>query len=91
MKRQVTSTGVGDYSWRADGREIVFVTPDRTVMAMAVNGDGFKVPEVLFKSPMPILAADITRDGKQIFAVVGRRREAAFIRVVTNWPATVPR
>jgi Tol biopolymer transport system component len=91
VKQQITSTGATTYSWRADGREIVYMTPDRTVMAMAVNGDTFEAPVVLFKSPVPILAGEITRDGKQIFAVVGRPRDAASIHLVTNWPAALPK
>ncbi len=60
--------------WRGDGKEIFYLTPDGTVMAMEVNTDGatFQAasPKSLFKVPMGVLFWDVAPDGSRFLMPV---------------------
>jgi eukaryotic-like serine/threonine-protein kinase len=55
-KVRVSSAGGLQPDWRGDGRELYFLTPDRTLMAVAVQAEGdrldFGTPVRLFKAPV---------------------------------------
>ena len=90
-KRQLTNGGVTGYTWRADGREIIYMSPDRTVMSIAVNGDEFAAPKELFKSDGRITAGDLTRDGSRILVSVVEPKPAVPVTLVTNWLSAIPK
>ncbi len=93
-KSQVSRNGGGSPLWRGDGREIVFVSADRTIMSSSVQntGDGVAVsaPRSLFKINVGLSVGriyDVTADGERFLAAipVPSRVPPAFT-VVTNWP-----
>jgi Tol biopolymer transport system component len=75
-----TEGGLGMVAWRADGRELYYLGPDRGVMAVGVRTDSgfeFGKPRLLFKAPdsIPVVGtpgalASVGRDGERfLFAV----------------------
>src|SRR5262245_49597747 len=75
-----TEGGLGMVAWRADGRELYYLAPDRGVMAVGVRTDSgfeFGKPKLLFKAPesipvtgTPGALASVGRDGERfLFAV----------------------
>ena len=97
-KYKVSSEGGGQPAWRADGRELFFLSPDGTMMAAAIAASGQVegVPQALFPAiPRYGLALGtsqyaVTKDGKR-FLVHSRPQESATapLTVVINWPATI--
>jgi hypothetical protein len=78
--------------WRPDGKEIFYIAPDRSLMAVEVTVKGTTLepglPRVLFG---PILAVGgrnyaVSADGKRFLAMTrpGRRTDAP-ITFVQNW------
>jgi eukaryotic-like serine/threonine-protein kinase len=98
-KWPVSTTGGYEPRWRADGREIYYLSEDRKLMAVAVGpGPSFSVPKVLFQTRVP---AGVTpnrthfvpsRDGQR-FLVNTESTDVspASITVVTNWAARLKR
>ena len=95
------STGGGDQSyWRADGRELFYLRPDRTLMAVDVKaGAGFEagLPVALFPTRTQTVAIGSSRahyaaaeDGQRflINSIVDRANLAP-IQVVLNWSAAL--
>lgn len=87
--------------WRGDGKEIYYLTPDRKLMAAAVNAgrDGLtvSVPQQLFSTQMhlrpsgaPLVPYDISSDGKKFLmdAKLADQGESA-LTVVVNWLGAV--
>jgi eukaryotic-like serine/threonine-protein kinase len=69
----VTSGGGRVPLWRADGKEIFYMTPDGTATAMEVNaGTGFQggVPKPLFKVPAGVVFWDVSPDGTRFLMPV---------------------
>ena len=96
-KYQVSRDGGSHPLWRADGRELFYIAPDATMMAVPVAaGNQFEAgaPQALFDSGVQRLNAGrlygVTKDGKR-FIVARRNRviNAAPITAVINWLATV--
>jgi Tol biopolymer transport system component len=75
-----TDGGLGMVAWRADGKELYYLGPDRGVMAVNVrteSGFEFSKPRLLFKAPdsIPIAGtpgalASVSRDGERILFAV---------------------
>jgi Tol biopolymer transport system component/predicted Ser/Thr protein kinase len=100
-RRQVSAHGGGQARWRADGKELFFLTPDGQMMSVAIASDvksgtlEFKAPTPLFVSPiarpsMTVDQYDVARDGQRFLFVRPRREQNAFlppITVVVNWQA----
>ena len=92
---QVSTGGGGDPHWRGDGKELFFLAPDGTIMAVDVNGSGqaFQsgTPKALLKTslaPNSQRGWDVTADGKR-FLVAAPSAAAATpssYQVVLNWP-----
>jgi Tol biopolymer transport system component len=98
--RQRISTGGGFFpQWRADGKELYYSTPDNTLMAVEVHGDG---PEFSTGTPnalFPLKAAPAfslgtfwqpMRNGQRFLVL--RPAEPAQgkpITIVTNWQAAL--
>jgi len=75
--------------WRADGRELFYVAPNRYMMAVAVtNTTEFRVgtPVPLFQIPPGGIIGDVTADGKRfLLATPLEQGAAAPFTVVLNW------
>jgi Tol biopolymer transport system component len=94
-KWQVSTNGGYEPRWRADGREIYYISEDRKLMAVPVSaGPSFGVPQPLFQTGVPTgVNANRThyvpsRDGKR-FVVNTESRDPSptTIKVVLNWTA----
>ena len=93
-KWQVSPEGGTQPRWRADGRELYYLTPTAKLMVAAVDpsGAGFQVGEIteLFDTPrLPsgVFDYDVTADGERfLMNTVG---DSAFepITLVVNWTA----
>jgi eukaryotic-like serine/threonine-protein kinase len=97
-KWQISSGGGGQPQWRADGKELFFVTPDDTLQAVPVSmGASFEpgVPKPLFKRAIERSGLVRSRwcptsDGQRF--VLNAAREAGQsppFAIVLNWPATL--
>jgi len=103
-KWQVSAAGGAQPQWRADGKELFYVAPDRKLMAVEVNGAGAAftagIPKVLFElnviSAFPgggsVMHYAGTRDGQRFIVntVVGDSAQVP-ITVVLNWTAGLKR
>jgi Tol biopolymer transport system component len=89
----VSSAGGIDPKWRADGREIVYLGPDRMLMAVSVTMTG---DAVSLGKPVPLfsLRADAggwgaswtsNADHTKFVVVDAAHRSAQTFRVLTNW------
>jgi Tol biopolymer transport system component len=91
----VSTTGGYEPRWRADGREIYYLSEDRKLMAVAVGpGPSFGVPKPLFQTHVtPGVTANRThyvpsRDGQRFLVNTQSAEESpAAITVVMNWAA----
>jgi eukaryotic-like serine/threonine-protein kinase len=94
-RRQVSSGGGVQARWRADGRELFYLTTGGAVMSVAVR-DGavpvFDAPKLLFQSPLANPSSgldqyDVTGDGQRFLFVVPHEQERTLppITVVVNW------
>jgi Tol biopolymer transport system component len=85
----------GGAIWRADGRELFYLSPDGTLMAVAVSTEPtFSVdgaPQALFKLPATIVFFDASRDGERFLVAVpdGARPPLPPYRVILNWTSTL--
>jgi eukaryotic-like serine/threonine-protein kinase len=77
--------------WRGDGRELFYLAPNGTMMAVEVAaGQDFDAgaPTPLFQTPRGAIVGDVTGDGKRFLLVTpaGPSASVAFT-VVLNWTA----
>jgi Tol biopolymer transport system component len=96
-RRQLTAHGGRSPRWRANGREVFYLTPDGRLMAVDVKTSPsitFGVPHVLFQTPLgnaysPFDLYAVTRDGQRFLFPVAQRENALPrpITVVLNWTA----
>ena len=93
-RRQVSTGGGTQPRWRADRKELFYVSPDRKIMAVDLRTEPLLeagAPHALFQTQiLPTIEArnhyDVTADGQR-FVVNSRRPEDAVlpITVVVNW------
>jgi Tol biopolymer transport system component len=97
------STGGGDQpQWRRDGRELFYVAPDKTLMAVPISaGDSFErgSPAALFATHVP--TGSLTGDRNQLVAAADGQRflvnnlvnegNTQPITLVLNWAANLKR
>jgi Tol biopolymer transport system component len=91
------STNGGDFPrWRADGKEIFYLTTDRLMSAsVSVTGGQFEVGDVkpLFNVAWPPATRavyDVTPDGQRFLANIADAGSTARpITLISNWPAKV--
>jgi Tol biopolymer transport system component len=99
MTRQwpVTSSGGEKPVWRSDSRELYYMRPDGTLVALAVDGSGGELRVV---SETPLFQAfqreyvhsyDVSPDGQKFVVNVAGSAEGAPLGVVTNWTRTLAR
>ena len=95
-RHSVVSTAGGDMPrWRADGRELYYLSLDRKLMAVSVGpGPSFGVPRQLFQTHMPRSANLFythyvpSRDGQRfLINTVAADQPPVSISVVVNWTA----
>jgi eukaryotic-like serine/threonine-protein kinase len=97
-KWQVSTIGGTDPAWRADGKELFYLSPDQKMMAVPILTAGeLEVgnPVVLFETRVVIPESSfrhyaVTRDGQRflILAPVGEEAPAS-TAVVVNWSAAI--
>lgn len=100
-RRQVSANGGVQARWRADGRELLFLTQDGKVMSAAVTPGAvpeFGTPQVLFQGPdlRPSAVSDqwdFTPDGQRfVFAErLSGPEETPPLTVVLNWTSALRR
>jgi hypothetical protein len=92
-KWQVSTSGATYPVWSRDGRELYFISADRKLMAVAVDGSGKKfeagVPKPLFEVRAES-QFDVSKDGRFLMHVP---QDAAAsnvpITVIVNWQAAL--
>jgi serine/threonine protein kinase len=93
-RRQVSNKGGAHPRWRADGRELYYVTQTGGVMAVGVQAraDGdleIGTPTLLFETGRPLDAYatfDVTADGQRFLALSPRQQSGvAMMTLITNW------
>jgi len=100
-KWQVSTGGGVQPRWRGDGKEIFYIAPDRTLMAVEVKATpalSFSAPRALFPTRVHALTESQVRnaylptaDGQR-FLINGRLEEASTpFTLVLNWAAAVKR
>jgi serine/threonine protein kinase len=97
----ISSGGGAQPRWRADGKEVFYIAPDRKLMAVDVKlgASTFEagVPKVLFQThvisyPNPRNLYDVSSDGQR-FLIITPLEEATTtpVTVVANWNADLGR
>jgi eukaryotic-like serine/threonine-protein kinase len=87
----VSKDGGDSVLWRHDGKELFYLSPDGTAMAVEVSTSGVfqaGIPKALFKVPRGVLFWDVSSDGKRFLmaAPSGANAQPPFT-VVLNWPS----
>jgi serine/threonine protein kinase/Tol biopolymer transport system component len=96
-KWEISPAGGVQPIWRADGRELFYVAPDNTIMAVDVREGPatieFGTPRPLFQAAIAVLPArqpswtwDVAADGQQ-FLLILAKDDPAPLTLVTNWRA----
>jgi Tol biopolymer transport system component len=94
-KWQVSSNGGGSPKWRSDGKELFFLDPADTIIAVDVNTSGgapqIGAPHALFQAvgiQRDFGAYDVTADGKKFLVNSGNLKEGSDpFTLVQNWTA----
>ncbi len=98
-KRQISGAGGDRPRWRADGKELFYLTLDGQLAAVNVAARGGTLesgePQLLFSlrrllSGSPDYTYDISADGQRILAAVPRTSSDG-LTLVQNWPALLKR
>jgi eukaryotic-like serine/threonine-protein kinase len=94
-KWQVSSVGGAYPKWRGDGRELFYLAPDGSMMAVTVDGttSAFRAeaPRALFRVPVASLIGyqyAVTKDGQR-FLVNTAIPAPIPVTVVTDWTSTL--
>jgi eukaryotic-like serine/threonine-protein kinase len=94
-RRQVSQSGGGTPRWRADGRELFFLSSNRDQLwaaDVALPGAGAAsagIPHLLFAVSRRLADYDVTRDGQRVLLAPDAPREAGALSVVLHAPALV--
>jgi eukaryotic-like serine/threonine-protein kinase len=96
QKSPVSTNGGYEPRWRADGREIYYLSDDRKLMAVPVGaGPSFGIPKPLFETRVaPGVIGNRThyvpsRDGQRFLVNTALDAPIPPITVVVNWTATL--
>jgi Tol biopolymer transport system component len=88
-KRRISPSGGRLPRWRADGKELYYLAPNGTVMAVAVTlGSNLETgpPAALFRPEPEFRNYDVTADGSKFLATVPlEKTPESPIRVIVNW------
>jgi eukaryotic-like serine/threonine-protein kinase len=97
---RVSRNGGTQPMWRGDGRELFFLAPDSTMMAVAISAaNGFEagIPQALFASGAVNFTGNrrqyaVTRDGQRFLINLPQQRATPTpLTVVVNWQAAALR
>ena len=78
--------------WRADGRELFYLSSTGQIMAAPVSSTTIGAPQALFQTHGALPSWDVSRDGERfLLAVPARTSPPAPFSVVLNWQSTLPR
>jgi Tol biopolymer transport system component len=96
-RRQVSNGGGAQALWRADGRELYYLTLDGKMMAVEMTGGATLetgLPKFLFETrlrrPKPVLDQyAVSPDGQKFLVAEPLQRVAKPITVVLNWPSAM--
>ncbi len=97
---QISNGGGGQPHWRRDGKELFYVSPDKKLMAVGVNGSSNKfeagIPKLLFELRVAYTpgnpAYDVTADGQRFLVNTFVEQNAPSpVTVVMNWTAGLKR
>jgi dipeptidyl aminopeptidase/acylaminoacyl peptidase len=97
-KWQISTNGATDARWRPDGKELFYISPDRSLMTVAIDATkAFRatVPRRLFQTkiagPLGLghrFPYAVSRDGNRFLMYVSDIEAAPLsIDVIVNWPA----
>jgi Tol biopolymer transport system component/tRNA A-37 threonylcarbamoyl transferase component Bud32 len=90
--RRVSGAGGTEPQWRRDGRELFYVAPDGTLMAVPVTSDGTKIQ---FERPVPLFASSAgyqaAGDGRRFLVARRSSSSEAAITIVLNWQSSIDR
>jgi Tol biopolymer transport system component len=96
-KWRISADGGAQPRWRADGNELLYVSEDRRIVAVAVSA-GLKfeagAATTLFGSSSLIERDgpwdyDVTPDGRRLVVSAGEGRRVAPLTLILNWPAAL--
>jgi serine/threonine protein kinase len=89
---QISNQGGSQPRWRADGRELFYLSPDGKMMSVDLpGGPSLKpgIPTVLFQTPLLVDASldqyAVTSDGQRFLMPVRIDRRPNAITIVLNW------
>jgi Tol biopolymer transport system component len=94
LKRQISTTGGMSPKWRADGKELFYLTPEGKMMAVAIESAPGSLqpgaPRALFdigdSAPAGINSFDVTADGQRFLLASAAGQRDTPITVILNWP-----
>jgi Tol biopolymer transport system component len=96
---QVSANGGGDARWGRDGKELFYLTPESTLMAVPIRSQQpieFGSPKALFQvftpqigTPAQLPPYDVAPDGQRFIVSAVVRRNDPSVHVLLNWPALV--
>jgi eukaryotic-like serine/threonine-protein kinase len=94
---QLSNAGGVQPTWKADGREVYYLSPEGGLNAVEVHAAADRMdssrPRRLFRTPLPVISTVIeqyrpTADGQRfLFCVPVTAVRTEPLRVVLNWPA----
>jgi len=90
---QLSTAGGEQPHWRADGREVVYVSLERKVMAVSLEPDPgglqLEAPRELFEIAGLPVALDATGDHRRFLVATREPAATRPLNVVLNWPAAL--
>jgi hypothetical protein len=90
--KRVSAAGGTEPQWRRDGRELFYVAPDGTLMAVPVTSDASAIQ---FGRPVPLFASaagyQAARDGQRFLVARRSASSEAAITIVLNWQSSIDR
>jgi serine/threonine protein kinase/Tol biopolymer transport system component len=90
-KRRISPNGGRRPRWRRDGKELYYIAPGNSVMAVAVTpGPRWQaaIPNLLFRADTEIENWDATLDGSRfLISTPAEKFRESPLRVIVNWPA----
>jgi len=93
-KVRISAAGGAFPQWRADGRELFYISPDFKLMAVSVNesSDSFEPspPRELFTIAAPanyMSPYEVSRDGQRFLVLTAQEETSRSLTVIVNWPA----
>jgi len=99
IKRTISQGGGDQPRWRRDGRELLFLAPDGTLMSVDVSTSGptftASIPRPLFRAPVvtteiagpPAFHWDVSADGKKFLLDVNVDGPSEPVTIFSNWLA----